>query len=178
MRLLTDTCSAMKLLKFGEKLFKSGILKSGDLVIHPRVFNETNRWPKWKKDKYKNELETLAKIRATPGLRPNSPQQIQRLQDVIFATMESLGTSIGSADRDQLVSAIHAKIGIVTNDAPFAEVAEALDVDVFTAEQMVVEAFAAKQLTKEEVRDARTHWASNNEKRPSRGDERALDSLA
>ena len=127
MRLLTDTCSAMKLLAFGDTLFRAGTLTKGDLLIHPRVFNETRRWPQFKKSKYKTELELLGKIRATPNLRPSSQNETDRLELIILATMDNVGISIGSADRDQLASAIHFRAAeIVTNDKPFADVAEAL----------------------------------------------------
>lgn len=69
-RLLTDTCAAIKLLIFGEKLFQKGALPSGNLILHPRVFNETARWESNRKLQFKAELETMAKIKATTGLRP------------------------------------------------------------------------------------------------------------
>lgn len=177
MRLLTDTCAAMKLFALGDKLFKPGILKSGDLIIHPRVFNETKKWVPWKKEKYRAELKILAQIRSTPGLRPPDPKRVVTLQTIISATIDEIGTPIGAADRDQLISAIHSSAAIVTNDSTFAEVAEALDVAIYTAESIVIEAHAQNVVTKEEVRSARSKWSDNQEKRASVEDEGQLNTI-
>lgn len=176
MRLLTDTCAAIKLAAFGDKLFKPGALSNGDLILHPRVFNETRKWPPYKKEKYKNELALLGAIKATPGLRP-PPDEIETLETIIFSTMDEIGSPIGSADREQLVAAIHAKAEIVTNDGPFTEVAEALEVAVHTAERIVIEAHTQSVLTKTEVIAARKVWAKNEEKSPTRDDLRELDTI-
>src|SRR4051812_25202800 len=98
MRLLTDTCAAMKLFAFGNKLFQPGVLKSGDLVIHARVFNETRKWPPYKKQKYQSELKVLATVRATPNLNPNDPAEAGRIKEAIAATASALQLPIGSAD--------------------------------------------------------------------------------
>lgn len=174
MRLLTDTCAAIKLVAFGDKLFKAGVLSNGDLILHPRVFNETRKWPPYKKEKYKSELAMLASIKATSGLRPPAGE-IETLETIIFSTMDEIGSPIGAADREQLVAAIHAKAEIVTNDGPFTEVAEALDVVVHTAERIVIEAHGQAVLGKEEIRIARSTWEKNNEKSASREDRKALD---
>ena len=174
MRLLTDTCAAIKLVTFGNKLFASGVLKRGDLVLHPRVFNETKKWPKFKKDLYKSELALFGQIRAAVGLRP--PQaDIDILETLIFSSMDELGLPIGAADREQLVAAIHNQAEIVTNDGPFTGVAEAMDVAVHTAEQIVIEAHAQGVLTKTEIVEAKAKWAKNDEKAPSASDKAALD---
>jgi len=176
MRLLTDTCAAIKLVAFGDKLFKPGILSNGDLILHPRVFNETRKWPPYKKEKYKAELALLATIKATSGLRP-SVDEIETLETIIFSTMDEIGSPIGAADREQLVAAIHAKAEIVTNDGPFTEVAEALEVVVHTAERIVIEAHTQTVLTKAEVISARKTWEKNEEKSPTRNDLKELDTI-
>ena len=63
MKLITDTCSVIKLLTFGSKLFQEGLIPLGDLVIHSRVFRETKKWPQEKKIKYEKELSLLPKIK-------------------------------------------------------------------------------------------------------------------
>lgn len=177
MRLLTDTCAAIKLVAFGEKLFKSGILKNGDLVLHPRVFNETRKWPPFKKDKYKSELECLAKIKASPGMKPQTRDETENLNAIIYATMDEISSPIGSADREQLASAIYCKAEIVTNDAPFTRVAEALDVTVHTAEGIVLEAFSQNVITKTEIAVARKIWAANGEKAPTPAENKQLEEI-
>lgn len=177
MRLLTDTCSAIKLLALGNKLFAPNALSRGDLIIHPRVFNETRKWPSYKKTKYNAELTLLNSIRSTPNLRPANPNEVENLQTIITATMEQIGLSIGSADIDQLTSAIYVKAEIVTNDAPFAEVAEALDVSVHTAERILIEAYEQGVITKNELIVAEKKWIANNEKPPSNADRKRLTEI-
>ena len=176
MRLLTDTCAAIKLVAFGSKLFDPGVLKNGDLVLHPRVFNETRKWPPYKKEKYKEELAELAKIKATTGLRPTA-DEAETLNTIIFSTMDEIGSPIGAADREQLVAVIHAKAELVTNDTPFAKVAEALDVVVHTAETIVIEAHMQAVVTKDEVKAALAIWVKNDEKRPNLQDQKALNMI-
>lgn len=176
MRLLTDTCAAIKLVAFGDKLFKSGVLSNGDLVLHPRVFNETKKWPPYKKEKYKVELAQLAQIKATTGLRPPA-DEFDILESLIFSTMDEIGSPIGAADREQLASAIHAKSEIVTNDTPFTDVAEALEVIVHTAERIVIEAHSQSIVTKEEVIAARLIWEKNEEKAPTKEEKKILDGI-
>lgn len=176
MRLLTDTCAALKLAAFGITLFESGKLTSGDLVLHPIVFTETKKWLPFKKEKYKAELAILAKVRATPALRPPN-EQLETLETIIHSTMDELGLSIGKADREQLASAIHSKIHLVTNDQPFAQVAEALEVNVYSAEKITVEAFSEAVVTKADVIAARARWKTNNEKLPTKDESRELDRI-
>jgi hypothetical protein len=176
MRLLTDTCAAIKLVAFGDKLFKAGLLTNGDLVLHPRVFNETRKWLPDKKEKYKRELELLLKIKATAGLKPPT-DEAETLNSIIFSTMDELGSPIGAADREQLIAAIYSKAEVVTNDAPFSKVAEALDVVVHTAERIVIEAHTQNVITKAEVIAARATWTKNSEKAPTREEARELDGI-
>lgn len=176
MRILTDTCAAIKLLAFGDKLFKSGVLTNGDLVLHPRVFNETRKWPPYKKEKYKVELAQLTQIKATTGLRPPS-DEFEIIESLIFSTMDEIGSPIGSADREQLASAIHSKSEIVTNDTPFTDVAEALEIVVHTAERIVIEAHSQSVITKMEIIAARKTWEGNDEKPPSREEKKELDKI-
>ncbi|MCB1215029.1 MAG: hypothetical protein KDK66_06080 [Deltaproteobacteria bacterium] len=173
MRLLTDTCAAIKLLTFGSKLFTPGILRQGDLVLHPRVFRETRKWPPYKKEKYKAELAQLNKIKATAGLMLPLDKK-ETLGRLIFATMDEIGSPIGAADRDQLAAAIYHQMEIITNDSPFSQVAEALEVFVHTAESIVIEAYRQSVLTKEEVKAARELWIKNEEKLPSQEDQKEL----
>lgn len=177
MRLLTDTCAAIKLLAFEDKLFKAGVLSNGDLILHPRVFNETKRWPSYKKEKYKQELECLGKIRATSGLRPSTPDETERLEAIIIATMDEIGSPIGSADRDQLCSAIYCEAEIVTNDSPFARVAEALEVNVHSAERIVIEAYSQSVINREDLIAARKRWAENGEKKSTPQEKKELDAF-
>lgn len=176
MRLLTDTCAAIKLAAFGDKLFKPGVLSNGDLALHPRVFNETRKWPPYKKEKYKSELALLATVKATPRLRPPS-DEIETLETIIFSTMDEIGFPIGAADREQLVAAIYAKAEIITNDGPFTEVAEALEVAVHTAERIAIEAHTQAVLSKAEVTAARKVWEKNEEKPPNKEDRKDLDTI-
>jgi len=164
MRLLTDTCSAMKLLAIGDKLFKAGVLKGGDLVLHPRVFAETRKWPVFKKEKYKDELFILHKMKQPTGLRPPSRAEAERLESIVVATMDELERPIGSADRDQIAAAIFGDSEIVTNDDAFAEVAEALDITAHIAEEIVIAAHEEGVLSKEEVAVIRKKWQQNGEK--------------
>jgi hypothetical protein len=165
-RLLTDTCSALKLLAL-EKLFKPGSLPLGDLILHPRVFNETKRWDAAYKSKYKDELESMGRIRATTDLRPPD-KSFQRHRMVIQRTIDEQGVSVGRADVEQLASVIHFDLKLVTNDRPFSEVAVALDVEVFTAEQILIEAVREKTVTIDEAKLALKRWETNKEKPPSR----------
>lgn len=175
-RLLTDTCSALKLLALGDHLFKPGVFPLGDLIIHPRVLNETRRWDETRKTKYAKELAALSKIKATTDLRP-PPKSQQRQQLIIERTIEELGLSVGRADVEQLVSAMHFDMMLVTNDEGFANAAVALDVVVHTAEQILIEALKAKVVTKAEARNCMEHWKKNREKRASATDQDALDAL-
>ena len=174
MRLLSDTCAALKLVAFGDKLFKPGVLSNGDLVLHPRIFNETKKWPPYKKKKYENELAQLLKIKSTPGLKPPTQDEADSLNSIIFSTMDEIGSPIGAADREKIVSAIYCKAEIVTNDAPFTKVAEALEVTVHTAERIVIEAHSQNVLTKAEVVLSLKKWAENGEKAAAPDDAKAL----
>lgn len=66
---------------------------------------------------------------------------------------------------------------IVTNDQPFATTAEALEIEVFTAEQIIIEALQHRIVTKDEVKKAMQLWEENNEKRPSLEKMQVLKSL-
>ena len=176
MRLITDTCAAIKLVAFGDKLFRPGVLKNGDLVLHPRVFNETRRWPPYKKAKYKTELDQLQKIKAAVGLKPPA-DEVESLSTIISSVMDEMGTSIGSADREQLISAVFNNAEIVTNDMPFTEVAEAMDVTVHTAERIVIDACTQGVISKAEVKVARALWVKNGEKAPTRDEEKELKAI-
>lgn len=145
--------------------------------LHPRVFNETRKWPPFKKEKYKEELELMNKIRATPNLRPTTADEMARLEVLIKAVLDEIGKPIGAADREQIASAIHCSAEIITNDEPFTKVAESLDVEVHTAERVVLEAFYQKVITKTEVITARERWNKNSEKRPSLIDKNELDKI-
>ena len=91
--------------------------------------------------------------------------------------MDQIGKPIGSADRDQIASAIYSSAEIVTNDGPFTEVAEALEVTVHSAELIVIEAFSQGILTKDQVKKARELWKLNGEKPPSTIDKKELDRI-
>jgi len=175
-RLLTDTCSLMKLLAAGDKLFASKALQIGDLVVHPVVFNETRKWHKTKKEKYKNELSTLNEVKSTSGIRVSGTLKSIN-EKTIRLTADEIEKAIGNADIEKISSAMVHGMSLITNDGPMAEIAEILEIEVWTAEQIVIEALECKVLSKSEVESLIKLWASRNEKAPSKKDKGSFQKL-
>lgn len=175
-KLLTDTCSLMKLLAAGEKLFEESSLEAGCLLVHPVVFNETRRWHKTKKKKYKSELDLLNKIKSTSGIRVSGHIKIIN-EKLIYQTADNLEKIIGSADAEQISSAMNHDMCLVTNDGPMSDVASALEVEVWTAEQVLVEAIRSKVIFKNEANKLVNLWRQRNEKPPTKKDRHELESF-
>lgn len=172
-RLLTDTCSALKLLALGDKLFQACGLPLGDLIIHPRVIRETNKWDAARRAKYREEFAVLQKLPIAADVVP-AQKSLDRQRLIIETTIDEEGLSVGKADIDQLASVICFHLGLVTNDQPFADVASILDVEVFTAEKVVAEALRTNILARDEVKKAQVRWKTNGEKPPSKEDEETI----
>lgn len=158
-RLLTDTCAAIKLAALGDKLFEKGALPGGDLILHPKLFQETRKWPKDKKELYANELSILAKIRATSGL-VKSGSEVQAQIALIDMTQEELGRSIGRTDKELLAAILlDEDMGLVTNDGAFFAVAsEGFSIDSFCAEDILIEAINHSVVTVEEAQALLERW--------------------
>lgn len=164
MKLITDTCSAIKLLAFGNKLFASGVLPSGDLVFHSRVFRETRKWPTYKKDKYKTELQVLAQIGNKGANLAVSKKDSDAHAVVVVATKIAFNLSVGQGDIEQLISAIHHDHAIVTDDGHFGQLVEHMDVNGYDAEDIVLEALGAGVVIQQEVDQVKAIWHKNGEK--------------
>jgi hypothetical protein len=166
-RIICDTCSAIKLAYFGNTLFTANTLKSGDLILHQCVFTEIKKWHPTKKGKYKKEIETLEKIRATPGLRVDRKKELAQ-EVIIRKTRDDLNLSVGKGDITQLVAILLHDLHLVTNDNPFKNLAEAMEVAVFEAELIAFEGIEHKVLTSKQVQDAVDYWEANEEKQASK----------
>lgn len=164
MKLITDTCSAIKLLAFGDKLFRPGVIQSGDLVIHSRVFRETSKWDKTKKQKYKVELALLAQIgnKGQSFAVPRSDSDAYL--EILKATIEANSLSVGPGDMEQLISAIYHQHHIITDDGHFNKLVGIMDIGIFDAEDIVLEAKELNVLTQAEINQAKILWKKNNEK--------------
>lgn len=162
-RVITDTCSALKLLSVGKIIFEPGRLSLGDLVLHPRLFNETRRWDSARKERYKSELALAAQLRAAPGIAVHEPDR-SRIDVAIKATRDECSLSVGQADIDQLTSVIHFDFKLVTNDRQLAELSQAFDVEVHSAEAVLLEAIEEGVLTKAEGIEALRRWRDNGER--------------
>jgi len=166
-RIICDTCSAIKLASFQQKLFTSGALSQGDVVLHPAVFAEIRKWKPVKKEKYKEQISELNKANSKQNLRP-SKDDFETQEIVVKATRDSLGLSVGRADIEQLVSAVFHDLDLITNDSPFGELAEAFDITVYEAEETVLDAINQMVLTVSEVQSAVNDWEANGEKQASK----------
>ena len=174
-RLITDACSALKLLGIGEALFKKGVLKLGDLIIHPRFFQETKKWHKDdpRRTKYAEEFKLASKIRAEPNITADHDTQTI-IGQTVRATKDHIGLSAGGADIEQLISCIHFELDLVTNDDGFSKLAIAFEVTTYTAEKILVEAISDAVITKNEAIAVLRKWKQNGEKAAKLEDERAL----
>lgn len=165
-RLVCDTCSALKLAEFFD-LFAEDKLSRGKIILHPAIFLELGKWTPEKKLFYEKQIRVLEHVRATPGLRVDAKTYATQ-EIIIKATRNSLGLSVGKSDIDQLISILCLDLELITNDSPFATLAENLDVIVLSAEDIAIEAFEEKVLTKSQIEDAFKVWKANEEKKPSR----------
>ncbi len=175
-RIICDTCSAIKLAEFGEQFFSGGKLAQGLIILHPTIFAEVKKWRPEKKDKYKAQISVFNQVKAATGLRVDK-KNYDSQEIIIKATRNTLGVSVGKSDIDQLISAIHFDLDLITNDSPFAELAGSLEVTVYEAEEIVAEAFEQKILTKTEIEKAFATWKINNEKKPSKEAHKKLTTL-
>ncbi len=164
-RLITDTCSVVKLVVFGDKLFKASTLSSGKLIIHPKVHREIHRWPKFTKEKYKKEIEIIKGLESTPNLKP-SQNEYDVHHKIISKTISQLNKSVGEGDIEQFISVLHFNYKLVTNDGPLTDLAKAFDVDVFEAEEIALEAYHANIVSFDELKASVERWKTNYEKRP------------
>ena len=165
-RIICDTCSAIKLAQFGAEFFSINF-GSGKIVLHPTLFAEMGKWPKDKKIKYANQIKVLTEVRAEPGLRVDG-KAFATQEIIIKATRDALGLSVGKADIDQLISVLAHDLDLITNDAPFMKLAENFEVNVFEAEEIILEAFQKKAIDRKQLESAIETWQSNDEKRPSK----------
>ena len=165
-RLVCDTCSALKLAEFPD-LFVDGKLSRGQIILHPAIFLELGKWTPEKKLFYKKQILFLEGVRATPGLRVDA-RTFATQEIIIKATRNGLGLSVGKSDIDQLVSILCFDLDLITNDSPLANLAENLDVNVLSAEEITIEAYEEQILTKGQIEDAFKIWKNNDEKKPSR----------
>ncbi len=166
-RIICDTCSAIKLAEFGDLLFHDGKLTQGSIILHPTLFAELKKWHPDKKKKFQEQIQVLNQVKAATGLRLD--RQHHESQEVIIrATRDALGLSVGKGDLDQLVSVIYFDLDLITNDSPLASLASNLDVTVFEAEEIVVEALDQKIVTKVAFEAAVIAWEKRDEKRPSK----------
>ena len=164
MKLITDTCSVIKLLAFGTKLFQKGLIPLGDLVIHSRVFRETRKWPREKKEKYKKELGLLSKTRTTHKPLSVSQKDYQVQESIIKAVRDEHSFSVGSGDIEQLISALIHDHGIVTDDGHFKYLAEIMEIPSFDADDIVIKARDAGILNDQDITMAKKLWDKNGEK--------------
>lgn len=172
-RLLADTCAAIKLLSLGNTLFQKGVLPSGSLILHPCVFRETKKWGSEKKAKYQQELADMNKIGLTAGIQ-QTDRKSESTRKLIEATRDQKELVVGRADIDQLISAVRLGLDIVTNDGPFTDLAIEFEVNVLTAEQILIEAVSVGAITKVQAQDALNKWFQNLEKAPTKDDLQAL----
>ena len=171
-RRVCDTCSAIKLACFGDILFIN-TLPLGDLILHQQVFDEIKKWDKSKKEKYKNEIKTLNKIKATSGLRIDRRKEKAK-RVIIRVTRDHLNLAVGEGDINQLVAILIHNLQLVTNDGPFLILAEAMDVRVFEAESIAFEGLEQEVLSTEQVQNAVDYWETNEEKKPSKDTRKKL----
>lgn len=164
MKLLTDTCSAIKLLAFGNKIFQPNALVSGDIIIHSRVFREVRKWDSSKKEKYKQELALLHVVGNKDLKLSVSANDFQAHRIIVQATIDHYGFSVGAGDIEQLISAIHHDLKIVTDDRHFNKLAEALEVEKFDAEDIVLEARDLGVISQKEINAVKLIWLKNGEK--------------
>lgn len=165
--LITDTCSLMKLLYFGDLFFRSNFLSRGTLVIHPVVYNETRKWPPIVKNKFAKELAALDGLSATPNLNPNE-EDARYYKTIIQKLLDHNGLNVGRADITQLMAALHCQYALITNDGPLTHLASSLDVSIFEAEEMALEALIEEKITASSLQDAVNYWDERGEKRPKK----------
>ena len=163
MRLLTDTCSALKLAALGISIFQKGTLPSGDLILHPALFRETKKWKPARKALYKTEFSILAQVKAEPNLR-SSGHDLDVQVEIVQLTAEVLGKTIGKVDREKLGTVLlHDDIELVTNDLSMQAVAEELDVTTYTAESIICEAVSAGIISLPDAQAALNQWKKNGD---------------
>lgn len=174
LRLLTDTCAALKLAAFGKKIFAAGSLPCGDLILHPELFGETKKWEEFRKQKYRSELELLNLIGPGSNLQVDS-KVYGRKKVLVQSTVDEAGLSVGRVDREHIITALAHKMGLVTNDDALATAATSLSIDTCSAERITLEALKAGILTRGEIRGVQKIWKANDEKKPSQEDFEALE---
>lgn len=158
-RLLADTCAALKLATLGEKIFKQGLLASGDLILHPLLFQETKKWAPERRKRFDKEFAILAKISFTVNLRP-SKEKLEAMLEAISMAQDAVNRRIGRVDSEILAAAAYdGNMGLVTNDVALAVVAEdGLAIPVSTAEDIICEALRAGCVTTQEVEEVVKRW--------------------
>ncbi len=171
--LITDTCSLMKLLYFGDLFFRSNFLSRGTLIIHPVVYNETRKWPPIVKDKFAKELAILERLSATPNLNP-SEEDARYNRIVIQRLIDESGLNVGRADITQLMAALHCQYALITNDGPLTQIASSLDINIFEAEEIALEALIEEKITASSLQDAINYWDEHGEKRPKKSLQKRL----
>ena len=162
--LITDTCSAIKLLGMGARFFEPGVVPEGDLILHPRVHRETRAWTKEKKIKYKKELETLKTVRNTSVSLSLSREEFEKQRKIVQVTRKYYDLSVGEADIEQLVAAIYHEHDIVTDDGHFGELAELMAVKTYDAEDIVLSALKNRSITRKDATALKNKWTQNREK--------------
>lgn len=161
-RLLTDLCAAIKLAACGDKLFKSGVLTSGDLILHPILFQEIKRWRPETKKTYEYEINILQAVRAAANLRLTQKELDPQLEIIEMSFSKS--SLLSRADKEQLATALfHDDLSLVTNDKALFDAAESLEVVAWRAEDIICEAIENESMTVEEVQKMIEHWAKNGD---------------
>ncbi len=169
-RLLADTCSAIKLAVFDNKCFQKGKLTCGDVIIHPLVHKQIRTLSPEKKTRLNEELKVLSSIRAEPNLT-QSGEVFAGIEETVRLVEDNLNIPIGFHDRRLIATALfHEDMSIVTNDRrTLAPVAASLEVTLFTAEEIVVEAFDDGVLSKEEILAGLKRWSAIKEEPTKEG---------
>jgi hypothetical protein len=87
-----------------------------------------------------------------------------RIDVAIKATRDECGLSVGQADIDQLASVIHFDLKLVTNDRQLADLSRAFDVEVHSAETVLLEAITDGVITQAQGVEALRRWRDNSER--------------
>ena len=163
-RLLADTCAALKLAALGEKIFKAGLLASGDLILHPLLFQETKKWTPERKKRFDKEFAVLAKVSFAVNLRPPK-EKLEAMLEAISMAQDAVGRRIGRVDSEILAAVLcDGNMGLVTNDIALGIVAEdGLAVAVSMAEDIICEALVAGCVTTQEVEALLKRWQSTGD---------------
>ena len=137
MKLITDTCSIIKLLALDDRFFAPGAISLGDLIVHSRAHREIRKIDLAKKNKYEREFALLKSMKKSDTPLSVPRKDSEPVTEIARTTVDVKGLSVGPGDIEQLVSAHHHGHHLVTDDRPFEELAKIMEVPVFRSEDII-----------------------------------------